>query len=80
LEIPDALVRFVQALVADEELRLWFESLADVSIRERAAEFQATAARMRAGSDDYEELAHATALLAAPGVYEAVLKAMRELL
>ena len=34
--IPESLVRFVQALVEDEGLHEWFESLAMFSPRERA--------------------------------------------
>ena len=77
--IPEPLVSFVQALVDDESLRDWFESLADVSGRERAIEFTGVATRMRE-SGEHPELAHAVALLAAPGMFEAVLATLRELL
>ncbi len=68
----------MQALVEDEDLRLWFDSLADVSPRERAAELWAVAGRIRSKSD-HPELAHATQLIAAPGMYEAVRRAVEEL-
>ena len=77
-DIPESLVRFVQALVEDEGLHEWFESLAIFSPRERAAEFNAVATRMRAGGE-HADLAHATALLGAPGMYEAVRAAVAEL-
>ncbi len=75
--IPEALVQLVQALVNDTALREWFESLAMFSPRERAAEFQAVAARMR--DEHHTDLAHAVSLLAAPGMYEAVQAAVTEL-
>jgi hypothetical protein len=78
LHLPDTLVRFAQVLVEDEDLRLWFDNLAEVSPRTRAAEFKNMALRMQ--NHDYpEELAHATALLAAPGMYEALKEAVDEL-
>jgi hypothetical protein len=75
--IPESLVQLVQALADDEHLRAWFESLAMFSPRERGAEFQSVAARMKA--EQHPELAHAVALLAAPGMYEAVQAAVSEL-
>lgn len=78
-DIPEALVRLVQALVDDEGLREWFESLAMFSPRERMAEFNAVATRMRA-SGEHAELAHAVALLGAPGMYESVRAAVGELM
>jgi hypothetical protein len=79
MEAPETLVRFIQALAEDEDLQLWFESLADVSERERAGEFRQMAARMEA-SGEHAELAHTIGLLAAPGIYEAVRTALAELL
>ncbi len=78
MEVPDALVRFAQALADDADLRLWFDSLAEHPHRVRAAEFRAIAARMK--NQGYpEDLAHATSLLAAPGLYEAVQEAVEGL-
>jgi|GEM_PF-3798617 len=77
--IPEALVRLVQALVEDAGLREWFESLAMFTPRERMAEFNAVAARMRAGDAEHAGLAHAVALLGAPGMYESVRAAVGEL-
>ena len=77
--MPEAVTHFVQALVVDDELREWFESLAEFPEADRATEFLQMATRIRE-SGEHEEIAHATALLATPGVYESVREAMLELL
>ena len=77
-ELPDSLVRVVQAFVEDGDLALWFESLEDLTIAARFAEIRATVARMRQ-TEGTEEIAHATGLLGTPQVYEAVLGTVREL-
>jgi hypothetical protein len=77
-ELPDSLVRVVQALVDDDDLALWFESLEDMTVSARFAEIRATVARMRQ-IEGVEEIAHATSLLGAPQVYESVLGTVREL-
>jgi hypothetical protein len=79
LHLPDTLVRFAQVLVEDDDLRLWFDRLADVPPGVRAAEFKSMAARMQE-ADYPAELTHATALLAAPGMYEALKEAVDGLL
>ena len=76
--MPDALVQVVRVLVTDEDLALWFESLADVSPTARAAEFRRMASRMQAADSD-ADLTHAVSLLATPGAYEGVLAAFQEL-
>jgi hypothetical protein len=75
--LPEALVQVVRALVADEQLAIWFESLADAPIAVRAAEFRNMARRMQAAQSDVE-LTQAISLLAAPGAYEGVLAAFHE--
>jgi hypothetical protein len=75
LHLPESLVRFAQVLAEDESLRIWFESLGEVSPRVRAAEFKHMAVRMQQ-NPAAAELAHATALLAAPGMYEALREAV----
>jgi hypothetical protein len=77
-DLPDALVAIVQALVADEDLALWFESLGDASAAARSVEFREMCARMQAGGSD-PELSLAVGLLATPGAYEGVLAAFHEL-
>jgi hypothetical protein len=77
-QLPDALVQVVRALLADEDLAIWFESLGDVSLAQRAAEFRQMSARMQAAGSD-TELAQAVGLLAVPGAYEGVLAAFHEL-
>ena len=77
-ELPESLVQVVRALVTDEDLALWFESLAEVPLAARAAEFRQMTQRMRASGAD-PELTCATSLLAAPGTYEEVLAAFHEL-
>jgi hypothetical protein len=77
-ELPDAVVQVVQALIADEDLAIWFESLAEAALPARATEFRQMAARMTAARAD-PELTQAIGLLAAPGAYEGVLAAFREL-
>ena len=77
-ELPDSLVRIVQAFVEDDDLALWFESLEDMSVASRFAEIRATVARMRR-TEGTEEVAHATSLLGTPQVYESVLGTVREL-
>lgn len=78
MHLPASLLRFAQVLVEDEDSRLWFDNLAEVSPRTRAAEFKHMALRMQNGGYP-GELAHATALLAAPGIYEALKEAVDEL-
>ena len=77
-ELPDALVSVVQALSNDDSLAVWFESLAEVPLAARLSELRSTAARI-GDAGPFADLAHAVNLIAAPGVYEAVLDAMREL-
>lgn len=55
------------------------ESLKDFSVMERAVELRQTAGRI-SGKGRHFEIAHAVALMAAPGMYEAVLDATHELL
>ena len=78
IDLPDSLVRVVQAFVEDDDLALWFESLEDLSVQARFAEIRATVARIR-HVPGAEEIAHATSLLGAPQVYESVLGTVREL-
>ena len=77
-DLPDGLVRVVQAIASDDDLWLWYESLADVHPSERARELRATAARME-GLNDQLGIAHAIGMLAAPGLYESALEAVRQL-
>ena len=77
-ELPDALVSVVQALANDAELALWFENLADVPAPARSTELRNTAARI-GEAGPFADLAHAMSLIAAPGVYDVVLDALREL-
>lgn len=76
--LPDALVRITQALVEDEGLALWFETVMEADLRVREAEFRQMAKRMRAANAD-SELTHAVGLLAVPGVSDGVLAAFKEL-
>jgi hypothetical protein len=77
-ELPESLVSVVQALANDAELALWFESLADVPFAARSSELRNTAARI-GDAGPFADLAYAMSLIAAPGVYEAVLNALHEL-
>jgi hypothetical protein len=77
--LPEGLVRFVQVLVEDEELRAWFESFDGVDQTRRAAEFHGLAARMKA-ADEHPDLIQATALLANPAVFAGAQAALREAL
>ena len=77
-QLPEALVRVVQALVADETFALWFESLADAPAFARETEFRQMSARMQAAQSD-PELTQAVGLLAVADAYEGVLGAYREL-
>jgi hypothetical protein len=77
-ELPDSIVRIVQVLVEDEDLQLWFEHLESCTPATRARELRETATRMRNVSPD-RDIADGLALIATPGVYEAVLASVREL-
>lgn len=76
--LPEALVRITQALVADEDLALWFETVMEADPHVREAEFRQMAKRMKAADAD-ADLTHAVGLLAVPGVSDGVLAAFREL-
>ena len=77
--LPEALVRFVQVLVEDEDLREWFESFDAADEASRAAAFRALAGRMHAAGE-HPELIEATALLASPQVFAGAQAALREAL
>ena len=77
-ELPDALVRITQALLVDEDLALWFETVMEAKPKAREIEFRQMAARMRNSGAD-RDLTHAVGLLAIPGISESVLAAFHEL-
>lgn len=62
---------FVEVLGEDEDLRAWFDSFVDAPHWQRAEEFRKLAARMHAAGE-HPDLVRTTALLAEPGIYEAV--------
>ena len=70
-ELPEELITFIQVLEEDEDLRAWFDSFADTPEWQRAEEFRKLAARMHAGGE-HADLVRATAMLAEPDVYRAV--------
>lgn len=74
--LPEELVKFVQVLTEDDDLRGWFETVAALSEPTRAVEFQQLAARMGAAGE-HAELVQATSLLAHPWVFRAVEAALR---
>ncbi len=75
--VPEELVRFVQVLAEDDDLRAWFESFDAVPDPVRQREFHELAARMQAAGED-GELVRATVLLGHPGVYRGVRCALAE--
>ena len=75
--IPDELVRFVQVLAEDDDLRAWFESFSEMPDVEREVGFRALAGRMQAAGEAPELIA-ATALLANAEIYRAAEMALRE--
>ncbi len=76
--IPEGMVRFTQALVEDASLRSWFLGLEQLSTSLRQAAFSQMAQQMRSDREDLD-LAAAASALARPEMYDAVLKAVREL-
>ena len=69
--VREELLRFVEVLLEDDDLRAWFESLEGVPAARRGAEFSRMASRMQAAGE-HIELIQATALLAENEVYQAV--------
>jgi hypothetical protein len=75
--IPEELIVFIQVLGEDEDLRAWFDSFAETPSWRRIEEFRQLAARMHAGGE-HRDLVTATAMLAEPGIYEAVVQTLAE--
>jgi hypothetical protein len=75
--IPEELVRFVQVLVEDDDLRAWFESFRETPGAQREVAFLGLAARMHAAGEAPELIA-ATALLAKAEVFHAAEAALRQ--
>jgi len=69
--VREELVRFLQVLVDDADLRAWFVALEQLPDAARHVEFVRIAGEMRAAGE-HPDLIHATALLAQPGVYRAM--------
>ncbi|MES2568997.1 MAG: hypothetical protein V4710_02960 [Verrucomicrobiota bacterium] len=65
------LLKFVEALLEDGELRAWFESFEPLAPEERGETFLRIAARMQAAGE-HPELIEATSLLAREENYEGV--------
>ena len=78
MEVREELAKFLEALIEDEDLRIWFESFEEVSAGERGLEFLNMAGRMKA-EGEHPELIAATSLLADPDVFRSMLLALREL-
>ena len=76
--IPESMVRFAHALVEDAALRSLFLDLLSLSASLRRVAFIRMAQQMRSERED-PELAAAVCALAKPEIYDAVLKAVREL-
>lgn len=77
-DLPESLTRITQALLADEDLALWFESVMEAQPTIQTAEFRQMATRMHDAGED-SDLTHAIGLLTIPDVREGVLAAFREL-
>jgi hypothetical protein len=75
--IPEELIVFIQVLGEDEDLWAWFNSFAEAPAWRRTEEFRRLAARMQAGGE-HPDLVTATAMLAEPGIYDAVVRTLAE--
>jgi hypothetical protein len=75
-QIPEELVTFIRVLEEDEDLRAWFDSFADSPDWQRADEFRRLAMRMHAGGE-HADLVRATAMLAEPEIYAAVVATLQ---
>jgi hypothetical protein len=75
-EIPEELVTFIEVLGEDDDLRAWFDSFAETPDWRRAEEFRQLAMRMHAGGE-HPHLIRATALLAEPDIYAAVVATLQ---
>jgi hypothetical protein len=71
------LANFVEALVEDEDLRAWFESLEELGPQQRHGAFSQIAAQMRAAGE-HPDLIRATELLAEESIYQGVRKTLSE--
>ena len=75
-QIPEELVTFIEVLHEDGDLRAWFDSFADSPEWQRADEFRRLAMRMHGGGE-HPHLVRATALLAEPEIYAAVVSTLQ---
>ncbi|MDB6154858.1 MAG: hypothetical protein JWL90_3311 [Chthoniobacteraceae bacterium] len=71
------LAKFVEALAEDEDLRAWFESLAELGPHQRGEAFRKIALQMRAAGE-HPELIQATELLAEETIYQGVRRTLAE--
>lgn len=76
-EVREELVKFIQVLIEDEELRGWFDEMSELPAGARSAEFTRMAGEMeRAG--EHPELITATALLANADLFDAVAQTLND--
>ena len=68
---------FIEVLGEDGDLRAWFDSFADSPEWRRADEFRKLAMRMHAAGE-HPHLVRATAMLAEPEIYAAVVATLHQ--
>ena len=76
--VREDLAKLVEALLEDEDLRIWFESFEGVPPAQRRLEFANMAGQMKAAGE-HPELIAATELLAQPEIFRAMQATVREL-
>ena len=75
-QTPEELVTFIQVLQEDDDLRAWFDSFAEAPEWKRSDEFQRLAMKMH-GAGEHPHLVRATAMLAEPEIYAAVVSTLQ---
>lgn len=77
-EIPEDLIRFVQVLMEDEKLKVWFMSLENMPKNLRLSELHKMTIKMKSGNVDPTIISLVEALMETD-IYEAILKTVKHL-